>query len=365
MWNKIVRKSQTKTLSPRNRANWDMATGVSVQTEVIRSSLPQPILSCLQTRKVLLRAEGWEREPPLGFPETAPVPRDALDSEWHCSRGCSLHREGLYTTSNPSCPDPSWLPDICEGTPWEGICKEPFILQWRGNLIITREFLQVPGSTEWTLPSVAGWNAANTNTMEALKKAERLSTHSPCLFSPEMKGGLQVSRNCAFWLVFIDSEVLADRQTDRQAGRQGRVPLQWRRFFPSSPLRLSLLTLFTHCCGFSSWCWGKWQLPFTSLMLEACVPLGNTTVRLSATYCGTSIRDVATTPSFVSSLPAETWVKTGGLGWMLKVNSGWLLGVSARGLCEKEMCPCTVLSPIFTFPSLMQPLLIRSLIALL
>lgn len=221
MWNKIVRESQTKTLSPRNRANWDMATGVSVQTEAIRSSLPQPISSCLQTCKVLLWAEGWDREPPLGFPETAPVPRDALDSEWHCSRGCSLHREGLYTTSNPSCPDPSWLPDICEGTPWEGICKEPFILQWRGNLIITREFLQVPGSTEWTLPSVAGWNAANTNTMEALKKAERLSTHSPCLFSPEMKGGLQVSRNCAFWLVFIDSEVLADRQTDRQTGREG------------------------------------------------------------------------------------------------------------------------------------------------
>lgn len=105
--------------------------------------------------------------------------------------------------------------------PWEGICKEPFILQWRGNLIITREFLQVPGSTEWTLPGVAGWNAANTNTMEALKKAERLSTHSPCLFSPEMKGGLQVSRNCAFWLVFIDSEVLADRRTDRETGREG------------------------------------------------------------------------------------------------------------------------------------------------
>lgn len=91
----------------------------------------------------------------------------------------------------------------------------------KGNLIITREFLRVPGSTEWTLPSVAGWNVANTNTMEALKKTEGLSTHSPCLFSPEMKGGLQVSRNCAFWLVFIDSEVFADRQTDRQAGREG------------------------------------------------------------------------------------------------------------------------------------------------
>lgn len=89
----------------------------------------------------------------------------------------------------------------------------------KGNLIITREFLQVPGSTEWTLPSVAGWNVANTSTMEALKKTEELSTQSPCLFSPEMKGGLQVSRNCAFWLVFIDSEVLADRQTDSQGGK--------------------------------------------------------------------------------------------------------------------------------------------------
>ena len=100
-------------------------------------------------------------------------------------------------------------------------------------------------------------------------------------------------------------------------------------------------------------------------MLEAWVPLGNTTVSLSATYCSTSIRDVATTQSFVFSLPSETWVKTGGLGQMLKVNSGWLLGVGIQGLCEKEMCPCAVLSPISTFHSLMQSLLIRSLIALL
>lgn len=222
--------------------------------------------------------------------------------------------------------------------PWEGICKEPFILQWRVNLIIIREFLQVPGSTEWILPGVAGWNAANPNTMEALKKAKRLSTYSPCLFSPEMKRRLQVSRNCAFWLVFIDSEVLADRQTDRQ----GRVPLQWCSFFPSLSPRLSLLTLFTHCSGFSSGCQGEWQLPFSSVVLEAWVPLGSTTVRLSATYCSTSLRDVATTQSFVFILPSETWVKAGGLGQMLKVNSAWLVGV-----CVKEKCMAALRSALF------------------
>lgn len=255
--------------------------------------------------------------------------------------GAAVCTERIYTQCQipPVLTPPDSWTSVREH-PWEGICKAPFILQWRGNLIITREFLQVPGSTEWTLPSVAGWNAANTNTMEALKKAEQLSTHSPCLFSPEMKRGLQVSRNCAFWLVFIDSEVLADRQRDRQTDRQGRVPLQWRRFFPSSPLRLSLLTHFTHCCGFSSWCWGEWQLPFTSLTLEAWVPLGNTTVRLSATHCSTSIRGVATTQSCVFSLPSETWGKAGGLDQMLKLNSGWLLGVSVQGLCEKVSLRC-------------------------
>lgn len=93
-------------------------------------------------------------------------------------------------------------------------------------------------------------------------------------------------------------------------------------------------------------------------MLEAWVSLGNMTVRLSVTCCSTSIRDVTTPESFVLSLPSETWVKTGGLGQMLKVNSGWLLGVNVQGLSEKEMYPCTVLSPVSTFYSLMQSLLI-------
>jgi len=54
---------------------------------------------------------------------------------------------------------------------------------------------------------------------------------------------------------------------------------------------------------------------------------------------------------------------------MLKVKSGWLLGISVHGLRKREMYPCTVLSPISFFSptlfSLMQSLLIRSLIALL
>lgn len=136
------------------------------------------------------------------------------------------------------------------------------------------------------------------------------------------------------WYLLTQRSLLTDRQTVRQ----GRVPLQLRRFFPSSPPRLSLLALFTHCCGFSSWCWDEWQLPFTSLLLEAWLPAGNMIAGLSVTPAA-RLSEMWQQHRLVFSRPSETWVKAAALPQMLKVIPGWLQGISVQGLSEREICP--------------------------
>lgn len=249
----------------------------------------------------------------------------------------------IYTSSQvpPVLTPPASQTSVREH-PWDGTGEEWFILQWRDNLIIAGEFLQVPGTTKWTLPGAAGWNTANNGSSEEGKAAQH--PQPMFIFSRDEGGTTGQQELCILTGIYwLRSPCW---QTDRQVEKASITVTSFLSFF--APEAFTSDTLYTEClytlfcCGFSSCCWGEWQLPFTLQVLEDGMP---GTVRLLVTYCNTSFRAAAKTELWCSVFPLRS-------GWGCKSGSdaGYEHCVATGGLYEREMYLCALLTLRFHLP---------------